>query len=122
MKQSGFSLIELLIVISIIGVLAVIAIPQFANYRARSSDARAISDLRHGATAEESNFADVASYIACADAAACVAVLPGVNSFSNGVTISFAAANPQTAFVGTSTHAMGTGAIFTWDSLNGGLQ
>ncbi|HEV2750669.1 MAG TPA: prepilin-type N-terminal cleavage/methylation domain-containing protein, partial [Gemmatimonadales bacterium] len=58
MNRKGFTLIELLIVVVIIGILAAIAIPKFANTKAKAYIASMKSDLRNLVTAEEAFFAD----------------------------------------------------------------
>jgi len=62
-KNEGFTLIELMIVIAIIGILAAIAIPQFSAYRTRSYNAAAEADLRNAATAQEAYYVDAQTYL-----------------------------------------------------------
>jgi prepilin-type N-terminal cleavage/methylation domain-containing protein len=57
-NQKGFTLIELLIVVAIIGILAAIAIPQFASYRAKAFNSAAQSDLKTMKTSLEAFYTD----------------------------------------------------------------
>jgi len=58
----GFTLIELMIVIAIIGILAAIAIPQFNAYRLRGYNILAVSDIKNASIAEEAYYTDHRTY------------------------------------------------------------
>jgi type IV pilus assembly protein PilA len=62
LNKKGFTLIELMIVIAIIGILAAIAIPQFAAYRQKSYNSAGQSDLRNVKTNLEAFYADYQAY------------------------------------------------------------
>jgi prepilin-type N-terminal cleavage/methylation domain-containing protein len=61
-SEGGFTLIELMVVVVIIGLLAAIVGPQFSVARERTYVAVMRTDLRNFATAEESYFYDFAVY------------------------------------------------------------
>ncbi|MBT3176485.1 MAG: prepilin-type N-terminal cleavage/methylation domain-containing protein [Desulfobacula sp.] len=61
-NQKGFTLIELMIVIAIIGILAAIAIPQFSSYRAKSYNSAGLSDIRNLRTDLEAYYAEWDEY------------------------------------------------------------
>ncbi len=65
MNKKGFTLIELMIVVAIIGILAAIAIPQFSSYRTKSYNTKAKTELRGAYTACQVYFSTESGATSC---------------------------------------------------------
>jgi prepilin-type N-terminal cleavage/methylation domain-containing protein len=65
-KQSGFTLIELMVVVMIIAILVGIAIPAFLGARRRAQDTASKSNLRNGLGTAQTIFTDNQAYLATA--------------------------------------------------------
>ena len=77
MKRAGFTLIELMTVVAIIGLLAMIAIPKLTNLKGRAQVAAMKSDLRNLVTLEENYFAQNLKYATATDLAGTYTVSAG---------------------------------------------
>ena len=104
----GFTLIEVLVVIVIVGVLAGIAIAQYARFRTQGFDSKVVAAVRGVATGEEAYYAENRAYAPALDdlrdavvGDVAITIAPG-NSGSLG-----------TSFRVTGTHP-GTSRSFTW--------
>lgn len=107
MKNAGFSLLELLVVVAIVGILAAASLPRFAEFRAAAYDARVQQDLRNLAAAQELHRAQLESY--ATDVAELGAFAP-----SEGVAIVIDEADGD-GYAATGEHGSGR-RLHRWDS------
>jgi len=131
MKQRGFSIIELMIVVAVIAALAAIAVPSYQNYttRARRSEAQvALSEL---ANLQEKFFAETLSYAPAINASdpnnnlAYRQVTEGGNYFLQVISVSATVgytleATAQGAQAGDGNFQLNGIGVKTWDKANDG--
>lgn len=92
-KDSGFTIVELLVVIVVIGILAAITIVAYTGISARAKGAQAQSNAQSAVNVIEIYFTDVANSAYPADAAAVMAYTTGAAKIPAGITVSAAAQN-----------------------------
>ncbi|MBX9763726.1 MAG: type II secretion system GspH family protein [Pseudomonadaceae bacterium] len=108
-QQSGFTLIELIMVIVILGVLAAFALPRFADF---SNEARAASMNGIAGSVRSASAISRAAFLAEGDSAATTVEIEGVDiALANGYPAATAAGITAAAQVGGVTATPGTGAI-----------
>jgi type IV pilus assembly protein PilE len=95
MKKNGFSLIELMIAVTVVGILAAIAIPSYSAYIKRANRTDATRALAFTAQALERCYSQSFTYAAASCPAAAATPAPSSQGYYT-ITINVAAGPPQT--------------------------
>jgi type IV pilus assembly protein PilA len=112
-SESGFTLLELIVVVAVLGILVAIAVQQFQLHRARAIDASMRSDLKNAALAMESYYGEFLAYPSTEAAI----LLVGYRK-TLGVTLAISVPTPST-FTLTASRPSGSQPSFTFDSSTG---
>ena len=113
----GFTLLEILITLTIVSILTAVALPQYNDYKKQAFDTRSLSDIRNVAISEEAYFMQTEKYLACKGSEC--SILPGMSAVSKGVELEVQVQTEN--FTATAFHPMGSGKTYLWDSAKGGL-
>ncbi len=107
--QRGFTLIELMIVVGIIGILALIAIPNFVKFQTKTKQSEAKLNLKAIHTAAAAGFVENSNYTLCGDWCGWSPNGKQVYNYSNGTDTRAITTNTCTTY----TNAAQTAAAYT---------
>ncbi len=99
MKQNGFTLIELMITVAVVGILAAVALPSYTSYIARGKITDAVASLADYRVKMEQYFLDNRNYGTAS--AACPVVIANSTSFTYSCVVG--SATPTVAYTATAT-------------------
>lgn len=112
-RQSGFTLVELMVAVVVVGILAAVVVPAYSNYVKRGRIAEATSNLGALRVSMEQYYLDNRTYL---NGAACGVTMPTSPQVQN---FTFACAGTATTYTVTATGAGGmAGFVYTIDQNN----